>query len=220
MERFDLTTVAGRLAVAERVFCYPMEPHSRRHGPTGYTDYESYRDWLRDEFSFRCVFSLVREQWISRPGNFDIDHLQPQAERQDLACEYENLLYLSHQTNLTRNKRSVPDPCKIALGNSLHVVVSGERIGEIEGLDATGNQIIRVLGLDSEDATRYRRNVIAIARSLAIHDESMFREWVGFPSELPDLRPPRRRNPDNTRPEGVNESHLARHERNELCEWY
>jgi hypothetical protein len=28
-------------------FTYPADPHLRRHGPTGYADYESYRPWLR-----------------------------------------------------------------------------------------------------------------------------------------------------------------------------
>lgn len=93
-------------------------------------------------------------------------------------------------------------------------------MGEIEGLDRTGNRIIRVLRLDSEDATRYRRNILKIVRLLAIHDEVVFREWVGFPPELPDLRPPHRRNRGNTRPEGLNENVLARCERNELPEWY
>lgn len=220
MDRHDLETVDGRLAIAEQVFRYPAEPHSRRHGPTGYVDYESYRDWVRDEFSFRCVFSLVREQWISRPGNFDIDHLEPRAVRPDLECEYDNLLYLSHQVNLIRNKKAVPNPCEIALGRSLYVVASGERVGEIEGLDAQGHYIILVLRLDSEDATRFRRNMLELLRSLAIHDEVMFRRYVGFPPELPDLRPPRRHNRGNTRPEGVTECCHARFERRELPEWY
>lgn len=32
-------------------FDYPPEPHIRRHGPRGYSDYGSYRPWLRDELS-------------------------------------------------------------------------------------------------------------------------------------------------------------------------
>jgi hypothetical protein len=220
MVRIDLTTVEGRLAVAERIFCYPMEPHRRKHGPTGYTVYESYRDWLRDEFSFRCVFSLIREQWIDRTANFDIDHILPQVERPDLTCEYENLLYLSHRANLIRNKHSVTNPCEIALGKVLRVVVSGERMGEIEGLDPLGDRIIKVLRLNSDDSTRYRRLQIGIARSLAKTDEDRFRELVGFPLELPDLRKPKRRVSGNTRPGGLDDSYLARRERNELPEWY
>ena len=34
-------------------FVYPAAPLVRRHDPHGYADYASYRDWLRDEFSFR-----------------------------------------------------------------------------------------------------------------------------------------------------------------------
>ena len=44
-------------------FRYPAVPHARRHGPRGYADAESYRPWLRDEFTFRCVYCLFREQW-------------------------------------------------------------------------------------------------------------------------------------------------------------
>ena len=44
-------------------FVYPSTPHQRRHGPRGYADYGTYRPWLRDEFCFRCVFCLLREQW-------------------------------------------------------------------------------------------------------------------------------------------------------------
>lgn len=220
MERVDLTTEPDRLAVAERVFCYPMTPHQRKHGPSGYNDYESYRDWLRDEFSYRCVFSLVREQWITRSGNFDIDHLQPRAERPDLTTEYDNLLYLSHQVNLIRNKRSLLDPCTIALGECLRVFPNGSRMGEIEALDVNGERIIQALRLDSEDATGFRRRILALLHSYAIHDEAAFREWVGFPRALPDLRPPKRRNPGNTRSEGLLDSALAVFERGELSEWY
>jgi hypothetical protein len=42
-------------------FRYPAAPHARRHGPQGYADAESYRPWLRDEFAFRCIYSLFRE---------------------------------------------------------------------------------------------------------------------------------------------------------------
>ena len=44
-------------------FTYPSEPDVRRHGPQGYADAASYRPWLRDEFAFRCVYCLFREQW-------------------------------------------------------------------------------------------------------------------------------------------------------------
>ena len=52
-------------------FRYPEQPHVRRHGPQGYVTLESYRPWLRDEFTFRCVYCLLREQWGRARGSFD-----------------------------------------------------------------------------------------------------------------------------------------------------
>ena len=34
---------------------YPTDRHERQHGSLGYTDYKSFKPWLRDEFRFRCV---------------------------------------------------------------------------------------------------------------------------------------------------------------------
>ena len=50
-------------------FVYPEVPHSRRHGPKGYADCYQYHPWLRDEFSFRCVYCLSRERWGK--GHYD-----------------------------------------------------------------------------------------------------------------------------------------------------
>ena len=68
-------------------FTYPAAPHTRRHGPRGYADYESYRPWLRDEFAFRCVYCLLREAWGPPKGAYALDHFLPVAARPDLALE-------------------------------------------------------------------------------------------------------------------------------------
>ena len=44
-------------------FRYPPSALVRRHGPAGYSDYASFRPWLRDDFSFRRVYCLIRERW-------------------------------------------------------------------------------------------------------------------------------------------------------------
>src|SRR6266702_8310460 len=58
-------------------FIYPSATHVRRHGPAGYADHAGYRPWLRDEFSFRCVYCLLREQWGQMRGGHAIDHFLP-----------------------------------------------------------------------------------------------------------------------------------------------
>ena len=74
-------------------FRYPTSPHKRQHGPQGYTNYESYKPWLRDEFSFRCVYCLVRERhYPNREAAFGVDHLIPQRVAPELALHYDNLL--------------------------------------------------------------------------------------------------------------------------------
>jgi hypothetical protein len=72
-------------------FLYPSQPHVRRHGPQGYADGESYRPWLRDEFAFRCVYYLFREQWGRVVGTFTIDHFLPVSLHPEQERTYDNL---------------------------------------------------------------------------------------------------------------------------------
>ena len=44
---------------------YPESRPERIHGPVGYASYESFRPWLRDEFTFRCVYKL--DQTVDDP---------------------------------------------------------------------------------------------------------------------------------------------------------
>jgi hypothetical protein len=74
-------------------FAYPSTAHARRHGPQGYADYLSYRPWLRDDFAFRCVFCLLREQWGQMRGGHAIDHFEPVAQYPERGAQYDNLLY-------------------------------------------------------------------------------------------------------------------------------
>src|SRR5215813_9745720 len=127
-----------KLKYTPQPFAYPTTPHVRRHGPFGYKDYESYRDWLRDDFSFRCVFCLKREQWDVVLGNWDIDHFIPQCI--DLAgkLNYENLLYVCHCCNNIKSNRFVPNPCQIAFGKC--IVVNDD--GRITALNEDGEFLI------------------------------------------------------------------------------
>ena len=59
-------------------FAYPSDPHQRMHGPAGYKDYAQYKPWLRDEFTFRCVYCLeTGEFWYpDRAVSFSADHVE------------------------------------------------------------------------------------------------------------------------------------------------
>lgn len=141
---------------------YPEQPHLRRHGPIGYTTYQSYKPWLRDEFTFRCVYCLERERWsTSRHDGFGVDHVKPKGkpEYAHLEFDYENLVYACNRCNSAKGVEELPDPTQVAL--SQHLAVN-ER-GEITGLSETGDEIIIILGLDEPVRTNTRREKHAIA---------------------------------------------------------
>lgn len=194
-------------------FEYPQIPHARRHGPEGYAEYESYRDWLRDEFTFRCVFCLEREVWYSRPGAFHIDHFVPTSTDPSGKCEYANLLYACATCNLAKsNILGVPDPCRIGFGQCLRVQESGE----VEALNQEGEKLIMVLQLNSPSSVRHRSRWIRNLAHLQLTYPELFAEYMGFPDDLPDLRPPRKHVPTNHKPEAADNCYFALRERGEL----
>jgi hypothetical protein len=71
-------------------FRYPPLAHTRRHGPRGYSDYPPYKDWLRDDFCFRCVYCLDRERWYPSGQNaFSVDHIVARALAPRMVTDYE-----------------------------------------------------------------------------------------------------------------------------------
>ena len=195
-------------------FEYPGSPHIRRHGPDGYAAYESFRPWLRDEFDFRCVLCLHRERWPTTSG-FEIDHLIPVSERQDLKCQYTNLLYVCRRCNNLKTDLRIPDPSSIAYGSCLRV----NEDGTIESLNDEGRTLVRTLRLDRTDRVRQRRMIIEIlVDALKKGNARQLRDWLGFPKDLEDLR--KLTPPTNYRLEGIEESWFSRPERCELPEIY
>jgi hypothetical protein len=164
-------------------FCYPVEPHARKHGPTGYKHWGDYRDWLRDEFDFRCVFCLRREVWDERRAVFEVEHLVPRKRAPHLALEYTNLVYACGSCNSAKSANPAPDPCTHAYGKLVVVDASGK----IRPRNAEGKRLIRAARLDDEKTTRWRAMKIGILRNVAKYDPDLYRAMLSFPSDLPDL---------------------------------
>jgi hypothetical protein len=196
-------------------FGYPTAPRGRRHGPSGYADYDSYRAWLRDEFLFRCVFCLRRETWSGVLGEFAIDHFEPVVLRPDRATEYDNLLYVCGPCNVRKAGEQVPDPLTTLLADA--VIVRPD--GTIEARTRAARRIVRGLRLDGPGLTEFRALWIEVIGLAAQNDLDLYGRLLGFPAELPDLR--RLRPPGgNTRPEGIEQSYFRRRERGELPATY
>jgi hypothetical protein len=196
-------------------FEYPAHPHGRRHGPAGYSDYESFREWLRDEFSYRCVFCLQREQWTRFNASFHIDHFVPQSVNSSLLCEYDNLLYICATCNSRKGDLNVPNPCEIAFGECVEVLPNGT----IESRNATGELLIDLLRLDDDVLTGYRQRWLETWHALISSGKmNAYHEWMRFPENLPDLGT--KKPPGNSRPEGIAHSAFERRKRGELPETY
>lgn len=196
-------------------FSFPAGPHVRRHGPAGYSGYESYREWLRDEFTYRCVYCLHRERWEPRASSFHIEHFIPVSVNPDGECEYENLLYACGTCNMAKSAvLNVPDPCKIAFADCLRI----EADGTVTALNEHGERLNEVLRLNRDNDVGIRARWIRSLTALQNSYPELYADYMAFPDDLTDLR--RSAPPTNTKPESVEHCYFAIRERGELPAMY
>jgi hypothetical protein len=193
------------------LFCYPKTKHARRHWPKGYKAYDTFKPWLRDEFTFQCVFCLVRERMKDPSGHhhFAVEHLKPKKKNPTLICQYSNLVYGCLQCNSIKGEKGpVLDPCRAAYGKHFEV----QSDGTIKGLTTKGRKMIRLLRLDRGDLTAFRKRYLSLERRARASPTSPFNvEWMAailsFPDDLPDLSLSQPKK--NSRPAGVASSYFA-----------
>jgi hypothetical protein len=185
-------------------FVYPPEARDRKHGPEGYTDVQSFRPWLRDDFSFRCVYCLKREQWASVKGDFDIEHFVPTAVAPDQYLNYENLVYACRRCNLRKSNAMVEDPLCHLTSDNVAIIENGI----VVGLTRQAREIIAEVAPNSPETVRWRRMWIQIVELASNYDLELLNELMRYPDDLPDLgslNPPA-----NARPDGVKDSFFAK----------
>jgi HNH endonuclease len=189
-------------------FEYPVEPHVRRHGPEGYKNYRSFRDWLRDEFKFRCVYCLHRERWYGRGATFHVEHCTPVKNDPTRKCDYSNLVYACATCNESKSDIiNLPNPCEVSFRDCLRILDDGR----IEALNDEGEKLKQALQLDSQSNTEYRGRWIRILEGLRVSDPDLYRECMSFPTDLPDLR--KKRVTNNTKREGAQNCYFVLRER-------
>lgn len=182
------------------VFDYPTA-FTAKYSPWGYTRYASYKDWLRDEFSFRCAYCLTREKWCpAGHRDFAVEHIAPKSSNKHLKTVYENLAYACHLCNSRKGTRLTLNPRSNPFGT--HLSVKGD--GTIDGLTSDGNKMILILGLDEDELIETRKHYIEIYNAFqdpANKGHSFVvsqYEWAfSYPKSLPDLKgknPPGQKN--------------------------
>ena len=186
------------------IFDYPDARDHRRHGPGGYASYESYRPWLRDEFTFRCAYCLKRETWGQITGEFDIDHFQPQARFANLGAVYSNLVYSCRRCNGVKLDQDIADPFVVLTREQIETLPDGT----VRGLTRAAMRLILELDLNSPRLVEWRILWLRITDLAAERDQELWLRLIGLPVDLPDLR--RLRPPaGNTRAVGIAESWAA-----------
>ena len=170
---------------------------------------------MRDEFSFRCVYCLKRENWGTITGDFDIDHFDPQTTSPTLSLDYENLLYSCHSCNLTKQANLIPGPLRALTDNKVRIYPDGS----ITGLTKDSEYIISRLALNRSTMKDWRLRWIRISAIAKDHsDQSLYKQIMGYPSNLPDLAS--RRAPRNDHPEAVENCFYAQRKAGTLPETY
>jgi hypothetical protein len=201
-------------------FNYPDLPHVRRHLPRGYLDDEHYKPWLRDEFSFRCVYCCCREAWFpDGAGSFSVEHVVPTSLAPEGLTRHEALLYACSQCNSLRGTTPLPlDPCG---GLRRHLTVQTD--GTVRALTPAGDDFIAACRLNRSALVNFRRMMLDVLAFLRTRKEkqaaALASRYLGYPEDLPDLtvlRPPG----GNECPEGILQSALQRRRRGELPPTY
>ena len=187
---------------------------ARRHGPGGYKDYGSYRPWLRDEFTFRCVYCLIRERWGRVTGEFDLDHFAPQVQAPNRTVDYGNLLYTCHRCNLRKGRRTLPGVTETLTSQNVRIYPDGS----VQGLTDEAERIIRVMSLNSGKMKLWRRIWLRIIQLAQQHDAEHYRQLMGYPDDLPDLS--KCDVPTNTKQDGIDQSYFVKRLRGELADTY
>jgi hypothetical protein len=142
------------------IFDFPSEPQTRRHGPTGYKDYPRFKFWLRDEFTFRCVFCLVREQWYPNGDHaFSVEHLIPRDREPRKILDYDNMLYACLTCNSAkRDVWPICDPCSESYSRHLRI----NEDGTVDALTVHGKILVDTLKLDDDRRTEYRARMLRL----------------------------------------------------------
>lgn len=190
-------------------FLHPPTPHVRKHGPSGYDNFQSYKPWLRDEFSFRCVFCLTRETWAGQGHHaFSVEHMKPKHAYPHLENKYENLVYSCCGCNTAKGIADLPfDPC---LNSFMSYIEIGPG-GQFRPKNAEGVLMIEVFHLNDPRVVRFREvvinNLALLMKSNTPDAIALLDKWLGWPIDIPDLE--KLRPLANTKPDGLKSSFFA-----------
>lgn len=140
-----------------------------RPGPVGSSGYPAYRNCLRLEFAYRCIYCGSHEREVAAGdscGGFEIDHFRPQSRFPRLGAAYVNLMWSCKRCNRAKGGRwptqdnfisgdRFVDPNQEAMSD--HLGVQGDRVVPVRGSRA-GAYTLQELNLNSDVHLNRRRD--------------------------------------------------------------
>ncbi|MBE2222338.1 MAG: hypothetical protein IAF02_12395 [Anaerolineae bacterium] len=70
-----------------------MPKLSRRPSVPQFNTYQSYKQYLREDFQYCCIYCAIHENEYGGPRGFTVEHFRPKSIFTDLTNDYKNLLY-------------------------------------------------------------------------------------------------------------------------------
>jgi hypothetical protein len=143
-------------------FAYPKSLHHRTETPKNYSDYRSFKPYLKREFHNSCIYCRLPDV-LKTESAFGVDHYKPQKLAPELSSYYPNLFYACNTCNSYKgsfwpNKHElkggyyIPNPCDHVMFEHLRyqkdTVVSRSKAGECA---------IEILDLNDPRSIQYRQ---------------------------------------------------------------
>ena len=156
------------------------------HGPR-YCGYSRYRDWIRDEFCFRCSVCWRREIWLGGDSFFELDHWDPVSVSPGRVNDYENMVYMCGSCNRLKGDGTPPlDPRSDEVEKHLTVDVL---TGKVCATTESGDDYIKFFDLNDGQLVKFRlEKVRGILLALDAGDQFTLESILGFPVNLPCLK--------------------------------
>lgn len=181
------------------VFRYPKGKHRRREQPPEFKAYQSFKPYLRREFSRTCVFCRAHDG-VEGDQQFAVEHYLPKEQHPALAADYSNLFYACARCNsfkgnwpyLRRGKAWVPikgflipNPCKHVMAQ--HLWMDGGSL-EVAAKSKDGEFTLDTLHLNERAAVR--RKARALYQQLDVNRVRTRRKLTAIRKRLADKTSP------------------------------
>lgn len=125
----------------------------RKQTPPVRKRYQSFKKYLRLDFSYRCAYCHVPELRCGGDAHFVVDHFRPRSKFPELSLIYSNLYYACAACNWYKGDQLVVDPCVEDFND--HWLIGAD--GVAKPLTPGGRRGVRTLRLNRPWLCEWRR---------------------------------------------------------------